>query len=108
MARQTAGKLLGNVSITFVLVSIPLNVVSGVGVFVALLGLIFAGVAVLSGVAKHAIVSLCIATASIFIISPLPPMQEIFSLPPLMLATILIPYLFVIVTLVLHTRKNKV
>ena len=55
MARRTAGKLLGNASIIFALVSIPLNVASGVGVVVALLGLIFAAVAVLLGVAKHAI-----------------------------------------------------
>lgn len=108
MIRETVGKIFGLASIAITLISIPLNVVSGIGVFVALFGLVLAGVSVLvgitKGVAKHAMISLGIATASIFIISPLSLTQN---LPLSMVVITLIPYLFLIAALIFHFIQRK-
>lgn len=72
--------MIGISSVVFTLISLPLNVISGIGVSIALVGLALACIAVLLGGERYAAVSFCIATISIFVISPLPLMMKNTSL----------------------------
>jgi len=104
MSHKTAGKIFGIASLVVTLISVPLNVISGIGVFVALLGLILAGISVLLRATKYALIAFVIATISIFIISPFSWTQN---LPLSMLAMTLIPYLFFIATLIFRFISGK-
>lgn len=104
MTHKMVGKIFGIASLGVTLISVPLNVISGIGVFVALLGLILAGISVLLRATKYALIAFLIATISIFIISPFSLTQ---SLPLSMVAMTLIPYLFFIATLIFRFISRK-
>ena len=62
---------LGFSSVTISILSVPLSLVSGLGIYLALLALFVASVALLAGELKYSIATLMISTISIFFLSVL-------------------------------------
>jgi membrane protein implicated in regulation of membrane protease activity len=107
MSKIFFSRLIGISSFVVALSSIFLSIVSGVGVYIAIILILLGSISLLMKEKVYALSSVIISTVSIFIVSPLPSLGR---WPASMLFIILVPYSIFLMTLssrFIHIKKTE-
>jgi len=107
MSKTFFSRLIGISSFAVALSSVFLSIVSGIGVYIAIISILLSSISLLMKEKVYALSSVIISTVSIFIVSPLP---SLGGWPASMLFIILVPYSIFLMTLssrFIHIKKTE-